>query len=203
MDTRNSAIRIVAAFFLTVVFTSVGFPGSVYIYGGDFNLPIPAPDDSDPYISKGWMADAVIEIPHHFIITDLDVKISLQHSNVFDLQIFLQGPDGNEICLNMYDYDEFFIDANYTDTVFDDEAPVFIKDGSAPFTGRFRPLDKLSKFNNTDACGSWRLRIYDAWDWDRGTLNRLEIMITAPEPAAVILLTVGVCLMRLPGDRKS
>jgi subtilisin-like proprotein convertase family protein len=195
MDTRSSAIRMVAALFLVMVFPSVGFPDPVYIYSGNFNLPIPAnPDDT-----KGWMADAIIEVPDHFVISDLDAGISLTHTNVFDLQIFLQSPAGTRICLNMYDYDEFFIGANYTNTIFDDEAPFSIREGEVPFTGRFRPLepDKLSEFDGEDTYGSWRLRIYDAWDWDTGTFNHLELMITTPEPATAVLLTFGIGLVAL------
>ena len=146
------------------------------------------------------MTDAVIKIPDHFVISDLDTGISLTHTNVFDLQIFLQSPAGTRICLNMFDFKkEFSVYPNYTNTIFDDEALFSIKEGDAPFTGRFRPLEpyKLSKFDGQDAYGSWRLQIYDAFYWDTGTFNRFELMITAPEPATAVLLTIGVALMRL------
>jgi subtilisin-like proprotein convertase family protein len=202
MDARSSAIwlGVAAVLFLVMVFPSIAFSDPVHIYSGDFNLPIPKPDSKDPYISKGWMADAVIEVPDHFIISDLDVGINLTHTNVFDLQIFLQSPAGTRICLNMFDFKkEFSVYPNYTDTIFDDEALLSIKEGEAPFTGRFRPLEpyKLSKFDGQDACGSWRLQIYDAFYWDTGTFNHLELTITAPEPATAILLTLGICLTRL------
>ncbi len=201
MDNRGSAVRMFAAFFLVMVFPSIGFSDPVHIYSGDFNLPIPADLNS----SKGWMADAVIEIPDHFVISDLDVGISLEHTNVFDLQIFLQSPDGSEICLNMYNYDKFFIGENYKDTIFDDEAPFSIKDGVPPFTGRFRPLEpyKLSKFDGKDAYGSWRLRGYDAYWWDSGTFNHPELTITTPEPTTAVLLTFGIGLFRLFKPRRS
>ncbi|HUV41152.1 MAG TPA: proprotein convertase P-domain-containing protein, partial [Sedimentisphaerales bacterium] len=97
MDTRSSAIRMVAALFLVMVFPSVGFSGPVYIYSGDFNLPIPAELNS----TKGWMTDAIIKVRDYHIIHDIDVGINLTHTNVFDLQIFLQSPAGTRICLNM------------------------------------------------------------------------------------------------------
>ncbi|MGA1980482.1 MAG: proprotein convertase P-domain-containing protein [Sedimentisphaerales bacterium] len=200
MDTRSSAIRIVAALFLAMIFPSVGFSDPTHIYTGDFNLPIPAnPDDT-----KGWMTDAVIEIPDHLVISDLDTGISLTHTNVFDLQLFLQSPAGTRICLNMFDFKkEFSVYPNYTDTIFDDESLFSIKEGSAPFTGRFRPIEpyKLSKFDGQDTYGSWRLQIYDAFYWDTGTFNHFELMITTPEPATAILLTIGVGLMRLRRPR--
>jgi subtilisin-like proprotein convertase family protein len=182
------------------------YASHVHIYSGDFNLPIPQPDSKDPYISKGWMEDAVIEVPDHFVIEDLDTGISLTHTNVFDLQLFLRSPAGTKICLNVYDpYDEFFVGANYTDTIFDDEALFSIKAASAPFTGRFRPVEpyKLSKFDEQDAYGSWRLQIYDAFYYDTGTFNRFELMITTPEPATAILLTLAAGLLKLFKPRRS
>jgi hypothetical protein len=196
MDTRGSAIRIVAALFLVMISPHIGFPDTVHTYSRDFNLPIPAnPDDT-----AGWMTDAVIEIPRHFIITDLDVRINITHTRVFDLQLFLQSPAGTTICLNMYDPLYDFLDgANYTDTIFDDEAPFSIEDGSAPFIGRFRPLEpyKLSEFDAQDSFGSWLLQVYDSWPADTGTFNHFDLMISAPEPASAILLTLGVGLVGL------
>jgi subtilisin-like proprotein convertase family protein len=185
----------VAAFFLPMLFSSIAFSDPVHLYSGDFNLRIPKPDINDPCISKGWMADAVINVPDHFIITDLDVGINLTHTNVVDLQIFLRSPTEKLICLNMFDvFKEFYVYPNYTDTIFDDEATLSIKDGVAPFTGRFRPLEpyKLSKFDGDDAFGLWRLQIYDAYWWDTGTFNHLELTITTPEPATFFLLALGV-----------
>ncbi len=174
----------------------------VHIYSGNFNLLIPAnPDDT-----KGWMADAIIEVPHHLTISDLDAGISLTHTNVFDLQIFLRSPTGTIICLNMYDvYKEFAVYPNYTNTIFDDEALFSIKEGEPSFTGRFRPIEpyRLSAFDGEDSFGPWRLRIYDAFYADTGTLNSFELVITTPEPATVILLTLGAGLSILLRPRRT
>lgn len=202
MDAQNSARRIVAAFIiLAAACTHSVFAGPVHIYAADFNLPIPA----EPHSSRGWMTDAVIDIPDHFIIYDLDVGITLTHTNVFDLQIFLQSPTGSRICLNMYDpFDEFFIGENYINTIFDDEAPAYIKQGKPPFTGRFRPLEsyRLSKFDGRDAFGPWHLQIYDAFYSDTGTLNSFELVITTPEPTTVILLLLGTALITFLNPRR-
>jgi subtilisin-like proprotein convertase family protein len=168
--------------------------GSVHIYSGDFNLRIPA----EPADTSGWMEDAVLEIPHHYTVYDVDVGITLTHTNVIDLQIFLKSPAKTTICLNMYNIDPpFNKGANYTQTVFDDEAPVAIEDAQAPFTGRFRPLEpyKLSEFDGENVYGPWSLRIYDFWPLDIGTLKHFELVITSPEPATVVLLTLGFGLM--------
>lgn len=210
MDARNAMQWSVA---VLVVVGGISFPlfaGPIYSYNDDFNLPIPKLDSGDPHISKGWMDDAVIDITDHLIIYDLDVGIKVTHTNVIDLQIFLRSPSGTSICLNMFDVyglDKFPCDENYKDysgTIFDDEAQGLVKEAEAPFTGRFRPIDpyKLSEFDGEDIYGPWRLQIYDAWAWDTGTLVSLELMITAPEPATIILLLLGTGLITLFKSRR-
>ena len=203
MDARNALQRIVAIVkmayaILVIVAGACGgavYAGPAHNYSGDFNLPIPAKQNS----SKGWMTDAVIKVPAHLIISDLDIGIALTHTNAFDLQIFLQSPNGTRICLNTYNFYEFFKGGDYIQTIFDDEAALPIEHGAPPFIGQFRPLEpyKLSKFDDEDACGSWRLQIYDAFYADTGTLNSFELTITAPEPNTALLLTLAAGLMRL------
>lgn len=140
--------------------------------------------------SKGLMQDAVINISEHLFISDLDVAIDIAHTNIFDLEIMLQGPGGQSICLNAYyDANDFFGGQNYSRTIFDDEAALTIDQGSAPFTGRFKPKDGnlLSTFDEADAFGQWRLQINDLYYDDKGTLENFELMITVPEPATFLL----------------
>ncbi len=166
------------------------FADQVYKYEGKFNLQIPAGPDT----GKGWMADAVIEIDCHLTILDLDVGITLTHSNVFDLQISLQGPDGTTLSLNAYNPDnEFFQGADYSQTVFDDEAHTPIGQAQPPFTGRFRPNNGslLEIFDGQDAYGPWQLQIYDAYYHDTGILDSFELTFVTPEPATMVLLALG------------
>ncbi len=165
MDARNAAQHIVAILVIAVVGAFPVFADSVYIYSGDFNLSIPSLDEPESEFGAGWMDDAIIEVGVHHIIHDIDVGINLTHTNVFDLQIFLQSPAGTQLSLNMYNLDEYFEGANYTNTIFDDEAELPIEQGEAPFTGRFRPTagSLLQVFDGQDSFGLWRLQIYDAW----------------------------------------
>ncbi|MCK4914300.1 MAG: proprotein convertase P-domain-containing protein [Planctomycetes bacterium] len=195
MSTRSlmrggAAILIIVIVIPFAVFAS---RTNIYSYGGDFDLPIPAQQNS-----LGWMDDAVIEIPDCHIITDLDVKISVKHTSIFDLQIFLQSPSGTIVCLNKYSFvDEFFVGENYINTIFDDEAELNIKKAKSPFTGRFKPIKryKLSAFDGEQAIGLWRLKINDRWHFDSGELESFELMITNPEPATVLLLILGLALV--------
>ena len=201
MDTHSRAQWIVAVLFGVGAMSFPVFAGEVYTYSGDFNLQIPA----EPDTSKGWMADAVIEIDRHVTILDLDIGITLTHSNVFDLQIFLQSPEGTTLCLNTYDFrSEFFQGEDYTQTVFDDEAQTHIAQAQPPFTGRFKPKasEGLDVFNGQNAYGPWRLQIYDAYYADTGILESFELTFTVPEPATVALLTLGTALAALLRPRR-
>ena len=178
-----------------IILAEVGFRSAfalpVSIYSDNFNLPIPF--NASLNISKGPMDDAIIEIPDHKIIHDLEVEISLTHPNAFDLHIYLESPSGTSVKLISYDpYTEFFFGENYVQTVFDDDAPVYIKDGVAPFTGKFRPVERLSEFNDEDIYGSWKLKILDAYYADTGTFESFELTITIPEPNTLLLLLMGV-----------
>ena len=202
MDIHRQILIVCSAILIMTGVPSPALAYPVSIYGGDFDLSIPA----NPDTTKGWMTDAVIQISDHHRIFDLDVRISLTHTNVFDLQLFLQHTSQTEdgfvtkrICLNMYNLDEFFIGSDYRQTIFDDEAATPIENAQPPFTGRFRPRagSLLEVFDNTDAYGTWHLRIYDAFHADTGSLNSFELIVENPEPASAMLLAVGIVLILL------
>jgi subtilisin-like proprotein convertase family protein len=151
------------------------------------------------------MADAVLEVPDHLIVRDLDVSVSVTHTKVFDLRLLLTSPAGTTVLLNSYDpFTGYFEGQDYQGTVFDDEAPVSIADGQAPFEGRYRPSDEaaLSAFDGEDAFGAWRLQIYDAHYVDTGVLEAFGLTITTPEPASAVLLLVGLGLARFARRRQ-
>jgi hypothetical protein len=174
----------------------------VWSYSGQFDLRIPA----DPDASKGWMEDAIIEVPDHLIIEDLDVSVSLTHTKVFDLQLFVEGPSGTRVLLNMYDpFGDYFEGEDYSGTTFDDESGVPIEEGTPPFEGRFKPLapNSLAAFDGEDAYGPWRLQVYDAFHADTGAFGSFGLRITVPEPATVTFLFLGLGLTALPIRRRS
>jgi len=181
-----------------------GSAGAVtqWTYEDTFDLRIPA----DPATSKGWMVDAVLDVPDHITIEDLDVSVSLTHTCVFDLQLFLTDPSGGTVVLNYYGLSDYFEGENYEQTVFDDEALVSIQDATAPFTGRFRPVESLAAFDGQDAYGSWALRIYDGFAVDSGQLETFGLTINTtavPEPTTTALTLLGLGLVRLSTLRRS
>jgi len=193
---RSSIVLLTVAVFAAVVLPADGTT-ITYVYDGPFR-PIPADANSN----TGPMYDAVINVPDNLIITDLDVAVDIVHTNVFDLDMILKGPAGQEIYLNVYEDPNGFIKAqNYSGTVFDDEALLPIEQGSAPFTGSFRPKRGyfLSTFDGADAFGEWRLCIDDLYHDDSGYLENFELRFTVPEPATFVLFTLAGLLLRRRG----
>ncbi|MHC4123734.1 MAG: proprotein convertase P-domain-containing protein [Planctomycetota bacterium] len=202
MVSRSLLREVVTVFVAVVVLKPLAFAGPTYIYGLNTSLPIPV--SADPCHTTGWMEDAVIHVPRHHTITDLDVKITITHSSVFDLQIYIVSPDNVSLCLNMYDFKDYFSGQNYTNTIFDDQAETSISQAAAPFTGRFKPAgdDPLSIFDGQDAFGFWRLRVYDAFASDIGRLDNVELRINNPEPATIGLLATGAFLIMLQKPKR-
>jgi uncharacterized repeat protein (TIGR01451 family) len=91
-------------------------------------------------------------------VSDINVRVSLNHPTVSELNINLVAPDGTRVQL----VSNAGGGANFTDTIFDDEATRSIVAGSAPHTGRFKPQGNLSVFETlTSALGTWTLEIRD------------------------------------------
>ena len=200
-------VRALKWFFAVVVgFSSAVFAGPVNIYHSSFDLLIPSPDDPNSQFGRGWMADAVIDVPDSFLIQDVDVVVALTHESFFDLEIILQSPTGTNVLLNPAGNLAFLVEdgsGGFTpvggsiDMFFDDEADLSIEQAAEPFVGPYRPVWGLSDFDGQNANGLWRLRINDWWQGDTGSLQRVELMITVPEPATALPLLIGAFLLRL------
>ncbi len=104
-------------------------------------------------------------------ITDIDVRLSLTHSWLQDLDVFLVSPSGTTVVLFT---DQGNNGTEMTDLILDDEALIRIADGSAPYTGRFRPerypTHGLNLFDGENPSGTWTLVIRDDNQQDIGTL---------------------------------
>ena len=107
-------------------------------------------------------------------ILDLNVRINdLSHTWVGDLMISLVSASGSIVTLATHRG----AGANFTNTLFDDEASTAIADGSPPFTGSFRSdsASGLYARDGDDATGIWKLRVRDDVVTDTGRLNSWSI----------------------------
>ena len=103
-----------------------------------------------------------IEVDDDFLIRDLNVQISITHSNTGFLDAYLTGPQGERVEL----FSEVGGSGNHFEkTIFDDQSAAPITKARAPFEGTYRPeaIDNrqpgLYIFNNKSAKGVWQLII--------------------------------------------
>jgi subtilisin-like proprotein convertase family protein len=156
------------------------------------NVAAPIPDLS--------VVEVPINVPDIGAVTDLNVKIRLNHTFDGDLVVSLISPDGTAVTLSNRrgaGGDNFGTGANDcsgTPTVFDDEATAAISAGAAPFAGSFTPDQPLSGFDGKPTAGTWKLRVSDQAGADVGTVFCAQLEIarrvfaccgTAGSPAVV------------------
>ncbi len=117
----------------------------------------------------------------------LSVCININHPYDADLEVALIAPDGSQVMLT---YANGGDGDNYTNTCFDDRAATSITQGSAPFTGSFRPNEILGYVNNgQSANGIWTLYIHDLYAWaDNGVLLNWNITF-GPEATGPYILS--------------
>ena len=130
-------------------------------------VPIP---DNDPV-----GATAALQVADSGTILDVNVKVNLSHTNDADLVVYLSGPDGTQVSLIGSRGGE---GDNFVNTVLDDEATLSLAQGSAPFTGSFRPDGALSLFQGKSAAGTWTLRAADISPGNSGSILGFEVEIT-------------------------
>lgn len=136
--------------------------------------------------NRGRILDvnALVNITHSY---DADLVLSLSHAGITVLLSNRQGGSGG---------------ANYTDTLFDDQAGIAIDAGYAyaPYTGSFRPQEALAAFVGLDVFGDWILSVVDSEAGDEGSIDGFAITADVPEPASLALF--GVAAVGLAGARR-
>lgn len=96
------------------------------------------------------------------------VCININHSYVEDLEIRLVSPSGQSVLLIASVGGN---GNNFTNTCLNVDAGVAIADGTAPFTGTFRPSGQMGMLNNNQSGnGVWTLKIADLANGDFGNL---------------------------------
>lgn len=123
-----------------------------YILSSDYQCSQGTPK---PLLPKQLINDSVY-LQQSGIITDININLSINHQNDSDLYIQLRRPGVTLIQLSTQNGGT---GDNYINTTFDDEAEIPIANGTAPFTGSFKPENSLSFFDNTELKGTWSLRV--------------------------------------------
>lgn len=102
---------------------------------------------------------------------------NITHTYDSDLDIYLIAPDNTRVELTT---DNGSSGDNYINTVFDDSSVSSITNGTAPFTGTFKPEGSLAALIGKNAAGTWKLEVSDDSSSDTGTLNSWSITFTYP-----------------------
>ena len=131
-------------------------------------------NEDDTTIIDNGMITSTIEITDNISILDLNVQLNINHTRDADLDIFLISASGTRI--------ELFSDVGgngdgFYDTILDDEATTLIQDGSAPFSGSYRPIGDLSLLEGELLTGTWTLEIADDRNNEVGTLLNWSLIV--------------------------
>ena len=163
-------------------------------------VEVVSPDSPQPLQDNSTIkSELTVEAIGH--VVDIDVLIDIDHTYDSDLLIYLVSPNGTRVKLVE---DTGAAQQNFTQTIFDDDA-IFAIDGpnsTAPYTGRFRPMEPLSTFIGESTEGVWQLEIGDDAPGDTGTLNSWSITIKLAgaflEPFAITDVNGNYSFTNLP-----
>jgi len=127
-----------------------------------------------------------------------EVCITIQHPAVQDLYIHLQSPNGEIVELSL---GTSCSGANYTNTCFVYNADSSVTIASAPYTGIYRPVGYLGRFNTgQNGNGSWTMIIQDylaggdsgsliSWSLQFGNMPAPPLVFTSSNLPIVIINT--------------
>ena len=123
-------------------------------------------------ITADTMAPETAEVP--VTVSNLTLTLDIEHTEDQNLDVALRSYDGR------------FVDLfsgvggtgqDFHNTVLSDSAPTSIADGTAPFTGTFRPLTPLASFDGIAFNGEWLLIIFNSNLTDTVTLKSWSLAV--------------------------
>jgi subtilisin-like proprotein convertase family protein len=159
-----------------------GVSGSPEFSSGLINLLIP--DTQVPATDTLANTLVVSGVPVGASLDSVIVTLNITHPFDGDLDIYLQGPNGQIMELST---DNGSTGDDYTNTrITTDAAAPTITLASAPFTGTFRAEGYLNAGNLASLLnGGWVLKIYDDASGDQGTLVDWSIKVAYTQPSYV------------------
>ncbi len=130
-----------------------------------------------PLTINGSAETTVVSILNNSVnktVLGVTPSINITHTYLAELGISLISPSGTETALVSGVGDD---GDNFTNTIFDDYASTSIDDtaNKPPYSGIFKPLEKLWFLNGEPSFGEWKLKIVDNGGGDGGVLNGWSI----------------------------
>ena len=104
--------------------------------------------------------DPTITIPDNFSIRDLNLTLSTAGFSAKDLTVDLVGPDGTTV--RIFSAAKAQVASNFSQTTFDDQAPLSINDALVASLSTFRPVGRLDAFDGTMSAGTYTLQFRSA-----------------------------------------
>ncbi|MHB1426493.1 MAG: S8 family serine peptidase [Gemmataceae bacterium] len=145
--------------------------------------PAPPPSTTKTNTYTNNLADSIkpqsltvssVNVPAGGSVSNVQVRLNVNYPDDRDLYVYLISPTGKTIAL---DYNRGGWFANLTNTVFSQQASTPIANGTAPFSGSFRPEASLSQLNGSNAAGTWRLAIRNYGN-NYGSLLNWSLILT-------------------------
>ncbi|MFO0907024.1 MAG: Ig-like domain-containing protein [Isosphaeraceae bacterium] len=141
-------------------------------------------------VAPGQSRQSTITVPDNFIVQGITLQLNITSASDPSLSASLIAPDGTTILL-FQNVGTTGTQANFTNTVFDDNATTPISNGGPPFFGRFRPqqaltvLDGSSSITGPGGTGSgvYTLRVTNAATGKATTINGWSITLAKPLPS--------------------
>lgn len=139
-------------------------------YLGDRNLRL-------PLAGTTGTATNLIKINQNIIITDVDVFIALNHTNLSSLNITIIGPNNDSVRI-AENLSTTTLD-NSLNTIFDDQADsAFASNRYVSFHTKMKPKNNLNPvFAGDNALGVWKIRVTDIATGDTGLMSMCGIKI--------------------------
>lgn len=142
--------------------------GIIYNSADTFPLSIPD-DDLVTGVSSTINVSAASDV-----VSSVSVQLSIMHTYVSDLNIYLTSPTGTQIILSEGQGAD---GENYINTVFGGSIWPSITTGTAPFTGYYQPQESMNLFTGELATGVWTLEVIDGFVGDIGTIEDWSLII--------------------------
>ncbi|RPI18230.1 MAG: M28 family peptidase [Ignavibacteriae bacterium] len=123
------------------------------------------------------------------MVNDINLNFTINHSNDSDLYIYLTKEGFSQLPLSTKNGGT---GDNYTNTNLDDEAQISITQGTAPFTGTFKPQQSFSLYKDKSMSGKWVIKIFNNSTTVTGQLVSWSINIGYYNPIAVGNISIPV-----------
>jgi subtilisin-like proprotein convertase family protein len=184
---------------LATVVASPAVPDTTTVYSSG-NIAVPIPDDNP----TGASVD--INVPDAGTVTDVNVRVRINHTFDSDLAIGLNHSNAGNALSNNNDgsgdnYGTGSNDCSGTKTIFDDQAGTSITAGTPPYAGSFMPQSGLSIHNGAPSNGLWTVTVVDSVEQDTGVIGCVELEITRTDVTATPTATATPTVTPTPSPR--